>query len=346
MMLAVVKNKPATGIEIMERPEPDVKNGYAIIEVKACGICGSDLHIYEWSPFYQWMTFPRIMGHEVAGTICETGSDVVGFAPGDRVVADTWGGCGVCSCCRVGRFNLCLNQVRLGQHVDGGMARYVAVPGNCLYRIPEGVDFETASVLEPLGVILRTFERCDVKPGDTMAILGPGPIGLLGVMLAKACGASTIIASGLGVDKERLEYARRFGAVSVNVDEESLQERVMDLTEGQGVDIVMDVSGGEGSLTEAAAVAKRGGQIGFVGLSPKAVFDPFVLVEKELAIYGSCRRQPSTWFRAIDLVANKVVNPGAIVTHSLPLSRAQEGFEILLRREGLKVILIPQKNAS
>jgi L-iditol 2-dehydrogenase len=340
-MLAVVKNKPDTGIEMMERPEPAVRRDYAIIEVKACGICGSDLHIYEWAPFYQWMTFPRIMGHEVAGTVCEVGPGVSGFAPGDRVVADTWAGCGTCTCCRVGRFNLCLNQSRLGQHVDGGMAKYVAVPGNCLYRIPEGVDFETASVIEPLGVILRTFERCDMKPGDTMAILGPGPIGLLGVMLAKASGASTIIASGLGEDRERLEYARRFGAIPVNVEEESLKKRVMDLTEGQGVDIVMDVSGGEGSLAEAGAIVKKGGQIGVVGLSPESVFNPFVLVEKELTIYGSCRRQPSTWLRAIELVANEVVDPGAIITHSLPLSQAQEGFAILLRRQGLKVVLIP-----
>ena len=136
-------------------------------------------------------------------------------------------------------------QVRLGQHVDGGMAKYVIVPVNSLYKIPEGVDFQEASVIEPLGVILRAFERCDLKPGDDIAIMGPGPIGLLGVMLAKANGASTIIVSGLKEDKERLEYAKKFGAIPVNVGEENLKDRVLDLTEGRGVDIVMDVSGGK-----------------------------------------------------------------------------------------------------
>jgi threonine dehydrogenase-like Zn-dependent dehydrogenase len=340
-MLAVVKNKPEVGIEIMEMPEPKMKRDQVMIEVKACGICGSDLHFYEWEPFARWMTLPRIMGHEVAGTVYKVGEEVRGFAPGDMIVADTWGGCGQCYFCRLGKFNHCMNQTRLGQHVDGGMAKYVVIPANSLYKVPEGVDFEEASVIEPLGVMLRAFERCDMKPGDDIAIMGPGPIGLLGVQLAKANGASAIIVSGLREDKERLEYAKRFGAVTVNVGEEDLKKKVMALTEGRGVDIVMDVSGGKGSLAEAAEIAKRGGQIGLVGLGPEFTFAPNVLVDKELTIHGSFRRQPSSWYRAINLVASKIVDTRPIITHVLPLKRADEGFQILLRKEGIKVILVP-----
>jgi L-iditol 2-dehydrogenase len=340
-MLAVVKNKPEIGIEIMEMPEPDLQKDQVMIDVKACGICGSDLHIYEWEPFIRWVTLPRIIGHEVAGTVHRVGEEVTGFKPGDRIVADTWGGCGNCYFCRMGKFNHCMHQTRLGQHVDGGMTKYVVVPVNSLYKIPEGVDFQEASVIEPLGVMLRAFERCDMKPGDDIAIMGPGPIGLLGVMLAKANGASTIIASGLTNDKERLEYARKFGAITVNVGEEDLRERILVLTEGRGVDIVMDVSGGKGSLNEAASIVKRGGQIGLVGLGPEFVFSPNILVDKELTIHGSFRRQPSTWYRAIKLVANKTIDAKSIITHVFPLARAEEGFQILMRKEGIKAILVP-----
>jgi threonine dehydrogenase-like Zn-dependent dehydrogenase len=232
-------------------------------------------------------------------------------------------------------------QTRIGQHVDGGMAKYVIVPGNSLYKIPEEVDFLEASVIEPLGVMLHAFERCDMKPGDDIAIIGPGAIGLLGVMLAKASGASTIIVSGLKEDKERLEYAKKFGAIPVNVGEENLKNKVLDLTEGKGVDIVMDVSGGKGSLAEAATIAKLGGQIGLVGLGPESIFNPNIIVDKELSVQGSFRRQPSTWYRAIKLVANKVIDTKSIITHVLPLERADKGFQNLIRKEGIKIVLVP-----
>ncbi len=340
-MLAVVKSKPEAGIELMEVRKPDIGRDEVMIEVKACGICGSDVHIYDWEPFLQWIKLPRILGHELAGTVYRVGRNIKGFVPGDRVVADTWGGCGHCYYCRLGRFNHCMYQTRLGQHVDGGMTKFVIVPENSLYRIPEHVDFQEASVIEPLGVMLRAFERCDMKPGDDIAIIGPGPIGLLGVMIAKVNGASTVIVSGLDEDGERLEYARKFGAVPVNVGEQNLKNTVLDLTEGKGVDIVMDVSGGKNSLSEAADIAKLGGQIGMVGLGPQSVVDTNVIVEKELSVHGSFRRLPGTWQRAIKLVANKVIDTKSIITHVFPLERAEEGFQKLIHKEGIKVVLLP-----
>jgi L-iditol 2-dehydrogenase len=340
-MLAVVKSKPEVGIEIMEVPEPDIGKDQVMVEVKACGICGSDLHIYKWEPFMTWMNLPRVMGHEVAGTICKVGEEVKGFEPGERVVTETWGGCGNCYYCRLGRFNHCMHQTRIGQHVDGGMAKYVVVPPFSIYKIPEHVDFQEASVIEPLGVMLHAFEKCDMKSGDDIAIIGPGPIGLLGVMLAKAGGAASIIVSGLKEDTERLVYAERFGAIPVNVKEESLEDRILDVTDGKGVDIVMDVSGGKDSLTTAANIAKRGGQIGLVGLSPESIFSPHIIVDKELSIHGSFRRQPITWYRAIKLVANKVIDTKSLITHVLPLEHAEDGFQTLIRKEGIKAVLLP-----
>jgi len=340
-VLAVVKSKPETGIEIMEVREPDIGRAEVMIEVEACGICGSDVHIYDWEPFLQWIKLPRILGHELSGTVCKVGEDIREFVPGDRVVADTWGGCGKCYYCRLGRFNHCMHQTRLGQHVDGGMAKFVTVPENSLYKIPAHVGFQEAALVEPLGVMLRAFERCDMKPGDDIAIIGPGPIGLLGVMISKANGASSVVVSGLAQDLERLEYAKKFGAVSVNAEEQNLRNTVLDLTEGKGVDIVLDVSGGKNSLSAAADIAKPGGQIGLVGLGPESVIDTNVIVEKELAVYGSFRRLPVTWHRAIKLLANNVIDVKSIITHVLPLDRAEEGFQKLIRKEGIKVVLLP-----
>lgn len=340
-MLAIVKSKPEVGIEVMEIPEPDIKKDQVMIEVKACGICGSDLHFYEWEPHARWINLPRVIGHEVAGTLYQVGEEVTGFEVGDRVVTETWGGCGNCYYCRLGRFNHCMYQTRIGQHVDGGMAKYVVVPAISLYKIPEEVDFQEASVIEPLGVILHAFERCDMKPGDDMAIIGPGPIGLLGVMLAKASGISTIIVSGLKEDSDRLEFAKNLGAITVNIGEENLEKKVLDLTDGKGVDVVMDVSGGEGTLSEAAKIAKVGGQIGLVGLGPESVFDNNVIALKELSVHGSFRRQPSSWYRAIKLVASKIIDTKSVITHILPLERADDAFQALIRKEGIKAILLP-----
>ena len=340
-MLAVVKSKPEIGIEILEVREPEIGRDEVMIEVEACGIGGSDVHIYEWVPFLRWIKLPRILGHELSGIVCKVGEDIREFVPGDRVVADTWGGCGKCYYCRLGRFNHCMHQTRLGQHVDGGMAKFVIVPENSLYKIPENVGFQEASLVEPLGVMLRAFERCDMKPGDDIAIIGPGPIGLLGVMIAKANGASTVVVSGLAEDRERLEHAKKFGAVPVNVEEQNLKNTVLEFTDGKGVDIVMDVSGGKNSLSTAADIAKSGGQIGLVGLGPESVIDTNVIVEKELAVYGSFRRLPVTWHRAIKLLANRVIDAKSIITHVFPIDRAEEGFQKLIKKEGIKVVLLP-----
>jgi threonine dehydrogenase-like Zn-dependent dehydrogenase len=159
--------------------------------------------------------------------------------------------------------------------------------------------------------------------------------------LAKTSGAGKVIAIGLKKDGGRLATAERLGAIPIIVEEESSQEKILALTDGKGVDIVMDVSGGNDSLTVAAKTVKRGGQIALVGLSPENVFNPIVVVEKELSIHGSFRRLPSTWHRAINLVANRVIDPRALITHVLPLERAEEGFQTLKRGEAVKAILVP-----
>jgi len=346
-MLAFVKKGPGFGAELMEWPDPGIRDPHQVlIEVGACGICGSDVHFYEWpeemhAQLSKAISFPRVLGHEVAGVIREVGSEVTEFRAGDRVVCETWGGCGLCYYCRLGRFNHCLHQLRIGQKADGGMAGYVVVRSLSLYRIPEDLSFPEASVIEPLGVALHAFERCHLKPGDDLAIIGPGPIGLLAAMIGRSYGVGKLFVLGLGADRDRLGFASALGAQALDVTREGYRDIIFEATQGRGVDVVMDMSGGGDSIPTALKLIKQAGEIIEVGIGPAFAFDYVELVRREASLIGSYRRLPSTWLRAINLIATKKVDVTPLITHRLPLSRAREGFETLRERKGLKVVLIP-----
>lgn len=342
-MLAVTKTRPEPGIEILERPEPRIqKDDDVLLEVAACGVCGTDLHFYEWAgDFTDEITLPRILGHEVAGTVVEVGRAVTTFRMGDRVVTETWGGCGRCYYCRLGRFNHCLHQVRIGQKADGGMARYIVIPEVSLYKTPEDIASDEAAVVEVVGVALRCLERVDLKPGDDVAVIGPGPVGLCAALLADRAGAHRVIVLGLAEDEMRLAMARRLGCDVVTGNRQDAVAAVRELTDGRGVDLTIDASGGPGTISLAVELAKPGGQVGLIGLSPEAPFSPTRAIMKELTIHTSFRRLPSTWQRAINLVATRKVDVRPLITHRLPVARAEEAFELLLRREGIKAIITP-----
>lgn len=342
-MLSVVKTRPEPGIEILDCPEPTITHdGHVLLEVAACGVCGSDLHFYEWAPHMRGeITLPRILGHEVAGTVVEVGRAVTQFKPGDRVVTETWGGCGRCYYCRLGRFNQCMYQTRIGQKAEGGMARYVIVPDISLYNIPADMPLDEAAVIEPVGVALHSLERVDLKPGDSVAVIGPGPIGILAAMLADRAGAHRVIVLGLAADEARLDLVRRMGYDVLITDREDPVEAVRNRTEGRGVELALDVSGGYGTLSLALDLVRLGGQIGVVGMSPEAPFNPSIAAIKEVTIHGSFRRQPSTWFRAIKLVSSRKLDVRPLITHRVPVAKAKEVFEILLHRKGIKAIITP-----
>lgn len=345
-MLAVLKTRPARGIEIMDRPVPSLQaDDQVLIEVGACGVCGSDLHFYEWAAHMaDEITLPRILGHEVAGTVVKVGPAVKNFKPGDRVVTETWGGCGDCYYCRLGMFNHCLYQTRIGQKADGGMTDYVVVPAISLYRIPDDMPFDEAAVIEPVGVALRGWERIrNFKPGDTVVVMGPGPIGILGALISKAAGATKVIITGLKIDRARLALARQLGLETISTEEENAQEKVKSLTQGRGAEVVLDLTGGPGSLSQAIGFAKIGGEIGLIGISPPSETPLQLIALKELSIYGSFRRVPSTWFRAINLVSSRQIDVRPIITHRFPVAKAEEAFQTLFSRQGIKAIIYPEK---
>ena len=344
-MLAVYKSGPVPGIDIVDRPEPDLASDDMVrVEVGTCGICGTDLDIYHWGPVAaRLITVPLILGHEVAGTVVEAGRAVTQFKVGDRVVLDTSGRCGRCYYCRLGRFNHCLEQQnKLGQQIDGGLTRYVLAPEITLNRIPEGMPFEEASVIQPMTTAMHCIERVDITPGDDVAIIGPGPIGQLAAMLAERAGAHRVIVLGMAIDEPRLHMARDRGYDVVVSDRDDPAEAVRALTGGWGVEVAIDASGGAETLTLAIDLIRMGGHVGIIGHSPPGMSDASHALTKEATIYTTWRRLPVTWDHAINLAATRKVDLRSLITHRLPVSRVREAFDALERRECMKAIIMPE----
>jgi L-iditol 2-dehydrogenase len=339
-MLALVKARPGPGLELMDRPMPSiVRDDQVLIEVAGCGLCGSDLHLYDGRMAN--VPLPLIIGHETAGTVVEIGKAVRGFAPGDRVIAESSDYCGRCRYCRRGEFGFCKEHVWMGFRQDGGLASHLVAPELCLYRIPADLPFDEAIMIKTVGVPLHAIEQVNIKPGDSVCVMGPGSIGLLAAMLADLNGATRIIVTGLERDVHRLEFARSRGYDVVVVDREDPQQRVAELTNGVGVNVVIEASGGKGTFKLAVELVRLGGQIGLIGISREEPFNAARLVSKNVAVFGSNTRTPATWERAMNLVATRKLDVRPLITHQLPLERALEAMDLLKNGECIKAIVTP-----
>src|SRR3984885_15627143 len=240
-MKAMAKPKAAFGAEIIDVPVTKPGPGELLVRVAACGICGSDLHIYEWELGADRMVarLPAVIGHEPAGEVVEVGAGVTTFKAGDHVALDPFGHCGRCSTCRAGRFHLCTSPTHLG----GAFAEYVIAPVGNSYLVPPSMDFETAALLEPFGTGLHAVEQSCLKAGDSCVIEGPGPIGLSIAMSARALGLTSIVITGLEVDTERLAPAREMGFRTVSTGDRDWIEQARAMLPSDGADVVFDAAG-------------------------------------------------------------------------------------------------------
>ena len=342
-MRAVVKAKPEHGIEIQDLPVPKIKPDEILMKVESVSICGAELKMYKWDKYSESkkMPMPIILGHEGAGIVAEAGENVTRFRPGDRIVVDSWGGCGFCYFCRIGKFNLCEKAKRIGGHADGCMTEYVVIPEHSVYNLPNNISFDEGALIEPFGVSLHAVEKSQIKVGDDVVVMGPGPIGLFAAIAAKAAGAARVIVTGLNIDKVRLEMAAELGFIPVNIDKENVEERVKQLTFiHKGADVVFECA--VGRIDRAIPLAKMGGEIVIVGSGDIVpAFDASIIRKKDLTITSQAARQPSTWYRALNLLTSGSISLKQLITHILPLEKAQEGFELLLKREAVKVVLKP-----
>ena len=326
-------------------PSPVVGPGEVLVEVKACGICGSDVHGMDGSSGRRIP--PLIMGHEAAGVIAEVGQGVVGWKSGDRVTFDSTVYCGDCHFCRAGKINLCDRRRVLGVaceefRQEGAFAEHVAVPARILYRIPEGVSFEQAAMVEPTSVAVHAVNRTPVRLNDTAVVVGAGVIGLLVVQALRAAGCGRIIAVDLS--PTRLELAGELGAdEALRSDEVDVVEAVRERTGGRGADIAVEAVGIDQTVRTAVDCVRKGGAVTLVGnVSPRVQLLLQAAVTRELSLYGSaasCGEYPD----CLDLMQRGTIRVGPMISATAPLSEGAEWFERLRKREqGLvKVILVP-----
>lgn len=326
-------------------PDPEPGPEEALVRVVACGICGSDVHGLDGSTDRR--VPPLIMGHEAAGTIALLGSQVTDWQVGERVTLDSTIFCGTCHFCRRGDINLCDRRRVLGVSCeeyrrDGAFAEYVTVPARTLYRVPEGLALEHATLVEPLSVAVHAVGRARPSLGDSAAVVGVGTIGLLVVQALRAAGCGPIVA--VDPDGRRLEVARRCGA-SLCVDPRStdVAAQVRQATGGRGADVAFEVVGTPEAMATAVGCARKGGAVVLVGnISPGVELPLQAVVTRQLTLYGSAASR-GEYPVCLELMARGAVDPGALVSAVAPLAEGAAWFTRLRAREPglLKVILRP-----
>jgi len=343
-MKALVKYTKGSGnMEIRDVPEPRPSAGQVKIEVKAAGICGSDIHIYH-DDIAIPLNPPVVTGHEFSGVIADIGEGVAGWQVGDRVVSETaYEYCGVCDYCKSGFYNLCNQRKTLGYWFNGVFANYTGVPAARLHRLPENLDFVSGALMEPLACVAHaTFELTRIMAGDVVLVTGPGTIGLLALQIAKAQGAAVIVA-GTKVDADRLRKATEFGAdVCVDVTAQNLVETVADFTHGYGADVVLECSGNANAANDALLAIRKRGQFTQIGLFAKPIMLDFERIcFKELRVTGSLGSRWISWKKALRLTAQGQVQLRPLVSDIFPLTEWEHAFTLFEEKAGLKLVLTP-----
>ena len=334
---------------IEDVPVPSLEPGEVLVRVGACGICATDLKIVSgvykgsWPP-----SLPFIQGHEWAGTVAALGEGVTGLHVGERVAAENHKGCGICANCRRGRYNLCEvagskgKAYKLyGHSAQGAFAEYAARPASLLHKLPDAVSFEEGTIVNQGALGLHAIRRCRIEPGDTVAVIGPGLVGLITVQLAKAVGATRVIIVGRG---PRLELARELGADQVvNISSTDATEGIRALTGGRGVDCAFECAGAPEAVVASIRGVKRGGRVALVGLTgnKEVSFNTDRIALDEIDVFG-VRSSPNAYPELISLIAAGKVNVKKLISRLYPLEQINEAFDAFRKREGGAIRMVLQ----
>jgi L-iditol 2-dehydrogenase len=326
-----------------DAPDPQIADDDVLVRVRACGICGSDVHGMDGSTGRR--VPPIIMGHEAAGVIAEVGKQVQGWKQGDRVTFDSTIFCGACWFCQRGLINLCDHRRVLGVSCEdyrqhGAFAEYVALPQRILHRLPDSVSFEQAAMVEPVSVAVHAVERTPVSLGDTAVVMGAGMIGLLVVQALRVAGCGKIIAVDL--EPQKLELALALGAdVALKADECDVAAEVRSQTQGRGADVALEVIGLSPTINSAVASLRKGGTLTLVGNFRPTVEIPLqAVVTRQLTLAGSCANC-GEYPACLDMLGRRAIKTEALVSATPPLAEGAAWFQRLYEREPglLKVIL-------
>lgn len=344
-MVGLFKTAKGPGnLELRETPVPQPMPNEALIEVKAAGICGTDLHIkHDLFPYWP----PVILGHEFSGMIIEVGEAVTNFHVGDRVVAEPHTqACGKCELCRTGHIQLCALKRSPGWGINGAFARYITMPEHLLHHIPDSIGYEEAALVEPAANIVQdVLERARVVPDDFVIVTGPGPMGLLSVMATRAAGAKTIVLIGTAADEEiRLPLGRELGADEILVSErDDIIDRVNELTSGRGADLVIEASGAPAAIVATPYLVRRLGRIAAIGMTGgKPVAFPWdTAIWKVCKIIFNLSTGYTSWERAIGLIHSGKLDVKRLITHTAPLDDWERIFNELEKQRAIKALIIP-----
>ena len=343
-MKALIKARPEPGATLAEMELPKIQNDEVLVEVKSAAVCGTDVHFFQWDstaanfPVH----LPLILGHEYSGDVIEVGQDVEGISVGDRVSVETHVPCGKCYSCGIGNGHNCQDMKLVGINYPGAFARYATAPSHVVYRLPAGVTYEEGSLFEPAGVAMRGIDEAHISPGDTVVILGCGPIGLVAAQMAPAVGATQVVA--IDVNDFRLKMAHAMGAQTLNPLRDNVAEQVRRISGRRGgADVVLEISGAPEVYDYLFDLLRSEGRVVTIG----HVSRPISLnVSRQINLKGVSlkgvfgRRIWETWEHLSSLVAAKRIDLSAVITHRFPLEAYEEAFAQAHGRAG-KILFVP-----
>jgi len=332
-------------LEITDLPVPTPGPGELLVQVAACGICGSDVHGYDGSSGRRIP--PIVMGHEAAGRVARVGPQVTGWSEGDRVTFDSTISCGVCRYCARGEINLCDRRQVLGVSCSdyrcaGAFAEYVIVPQRIVYRLPASLAFSEAAMLEAVAVAVHAVSLSRISPGDRALVLGAGMIGLLTLQALRAAGCSSVYVAD--VDASRLKLAGQVGAsATLHATGNHLVSEILRLTNGDGVDLAVEAVGIDATVRAAVQSVRKGGTVTLVGnITPEVTLPLQKAVTRQIRLQGSCA-SAGEYPQAIDLLNSGAIQVKPLITAIVPLEDGPQWFERLYSREPnlMKVVLTP-----
>ncbi|HMA35085.1 MAG TPA: L-threonine 3-dehydrogenase [Chloroflexia bacterium] len=344
MMRAVVKAEAAPGAVLTQVPVPPIGPADILVRVRAASMCGTDLHIYNWDPWAQsrFHPPPMVFGHECCGDVVEVGRTVSHVAVGDFVSLESHITCGQCLQCRTGQGHVCANVQILGVDRPGVYAEYVSVPAKVAWKNPPDLPIEVASIQEPFGNAVHTVFACDI-PTRRVAVIGCGPIGLWAIAIARAAGAAAVYA--VDINPLRLQLAAQLGATqAINSHDRDPVAVVRQATGGEGVDVMLEMSGNARAIAQGFEMLRYGGEAALLGLPARPVELDLnnAIIFKGATVHGiSGRKIWDTWYRTAGLIRSGAVDPTSVITHRLDLAEFDRAFTMMNKGEAAKVVLYP-----
>lgn len=335
----MVKESPVSGFTLKEVPVPEIRDDEVLIRVRRAGVCGTDVHIHEWDDWARGRCKPPfVVGHEFAGEVERIGALVTDVKVGDRVTAEGHIVCGRCHLCRTGNAHVCPNTRIIGVDRDGAFADYIAMPATNVWHLDPEVSFEVGGIHDPMGNAFHTALHGTKLPGATVLVTGCGPIGIFAVGIAKAAGASHIVASD--VNPRRLELARAMGAHSA-VHAREADAAVAAATQGLGVDVVLEMSGVPAAIHQALKLVRVGGRVQMLGIPAKPMDLDLAseVIFKGVTIYGVVgRRMYDTWIQMTQFLRAGQFDPRPAITHRFPLEQHAEAIAVIKSGDAGKVV--------